>query len=262
MNFYKRHIGDYIKDAAHLTLLEHGIYARLMDVYYTKESGIPDGQAARLIGAHSKAEQQAVKNVLTEFFRLVDGVWTQRRCEAEILAANAQAEANRNNGKRGGRPKRTDTDEKPNGFNLGSDSESEKNLSQTPDSITKEPPIPPKGGETPADDKTAKPKRTAIGLLSFLQSCKQSGRKPIPEGDPVFAYADQAGIPLELLRLHWLEFKARYAHPDAKRYKDWPAVHRKSVRGNWFRLWFIAGDGAIALTTVGEQAKRVHGEAA
>lgn len=46
MNFYKRHIGDYIKDAAHLSLLEHGVYARLMDVYYTREAGIPDGQAA------------------------------------------------------------------------------------------------------------------------------------------------------------------------------------------------------------------------
>ena len=41
MNFYKRHIGDYIKKAGHLTLLEHGIYARLMDVYYTREAGIP-----------------------------------------------------------------------------------------------------------------------------------------------------------------------------------------------------------------------------
>ena len=46
MNYYKRHIGDYLKDTAHLSLLEHGVYARLLDVYYTRETAIPDDQAA------------------------------------------------------------------------------------------------------------------------------------------------------------------------------------------------------------------------
>lgn len=134
MNFYKRHIGDYIKKAGHLTLLEHGIYARLMDVYYTREAGIPEDKAARLIGARTKDEQQALANVLDEFFTLVDGVWTQGRCEEEIGNANAQAEANRNNGKKGGRPKRKGTEEEPKENPMGFDSLSEKNLSQTPDS--------------------------------------------------------------------------------------------------------------------------------
>ncbi|CAG9173166.1 hypothetical protein CURE108131_20910 [Cupriavidus respiraculi] len=120
----------------------------------------------------------------------------------------------------------------------------------------------PQGGQPTAIEKPGKPKRSAVGLLSYLQSCRQSGVKPIAEGDAVFAYADQVGIPLEFLRLHWLEFKARYGQPDAKRYKDWAAVHRKSVRGNWFRIWYIAGDGTVSLTTVGEQARRLHGDAA
>lgn len=123
-----------------------------------------------------------------------------------------------------------------------------------------------KGHEgAPAQEAEAEPirrKRSAIGLLSYLHACKQSGVKPVPETDTVFAYIEQVGIPLEFLRLHWLEFKARYCEPGAKRYKDWPAVHRKSVRGNWFKLWFIAPDGHAALTTVGEQARRLHGDAA
>lgn len=141
MNFYKRHIGDYIKDAAHLSLLEHGVYARLMDVYYTREAGIPDGQAARLIGARSKDEQQAVQNVLGEFFHLVDGIWLQSRCEREIEEASAHAEKNRANGKKGGRPPKSKPKDEPNknpmGFDsknpVGSQTDSEKNLSQTPD---------------------------------------------------------------------------------------------------------------------------------
>lgn len=84
MNYYERHIGDYLKDTAHLSLLEHGIYTRLMDVYYTRECAIPAKEAARLIGARSKDEREALETVLAEFFVLVDGVHRQERCEREI----------------------------------------------------------------------------------------------------------------------------------------------------------------------------------
>jgi uncharacterized protein YdaU (DUF1376 family) len=138
MNFYKRHIGDYIKKAGHLTLLEHGIYARLMDVYYTREAGIPEDKAARLIGARSKDELQALSNVLDEFFTLVDGAWTQTRCEEEIGIASAKADKNRENGAKGGRPKKALTNqqpgENPDGSDVGNHVGSENNLSQTPDS--------------------------------------------------------------------------------------------------------------------------------
>ncbi|MFM0101976.1 YdaU family protein [Paraburkholderia rhynchosiae] len=92
MNFYKRHIGDYLKDTAHLTLLEHGVYTRLLDVYYTRESGIPDAQAARLIGARGKEEFAALKVVLDEFFELIDGTWIQDRCEREIHATGPKSD--------------------------------------------------------------------------------------------------------------------------------------------------------------------------
>lgn len=94
MNFYKRHIGDYLKDTAHLSLLEHGVYTRLLDVYYTREAGIPDDQAARLIGARARDEVAALKVVLGEFFELVDGTWVQQRCEREIADA-AEGEIDR-----------------------------------------------------------------------------------------------------------------------------------------------------------------------
>ena len=69
-----------------MSLLEHGIYGRLLDVYYTREAAIPDAQAARLIGARSKDEREALTAVLGEFFDLVDGMWHQSRCDAEIEA--------------------------------------------------------------------------------------------------------------------------------------------------------------------------------
>jgi uncharacterized protein YdaU (DUF1376 family) len=139
MNFYKRHIGDYIKDAAHLSLLEHGVYARLMDVYYSREGGIPASQAARLIGARTDEELSAVEAVLSEFFELDSDTWRQARCEREIEIASAQSEANRANGKRGGRPKRKETEEKPIGLPPASDAQSEENLSHQPSTMSHQP---------------------------------------------------------------------------------------------------------------------------
>ena len=157
MNYYKRHIGDYLKDTAHLSLLEHGIYTRLLDVYYTRESAIPEAQAARLIGARSEAEREAMQLVLEEFFELRDGVWIQHRCERELAEKEIKAETNRVNGKRGGRPKKTTeqepkqganenpeetqpvSDENPDGFCSETQTEPTENLSHKPIANNHEP---------------------------------------------------------------------------------------------------------------------------
>ena len=112
------------------------------------------------------------------------------------------------------------------------------------------PPIPPKGG-----------KQSAVGLKAWLATIKAEGQKPIPEDDPVFAYAEEVSIPAEFLSLCWREFKARYSLPGAKRYIDWRSVFRKAVRGNWLKLWYVnPGSGAYELTTVGHQASRANDE--
>lgn len=84
MNYYERHIGDYLKDTAHLSLLEHGVYTRLLDVYYTREGGIPISEVARLVGAKSKDERAALAVVLAEFFVVDADKLKQARCEVEI----------------------------------------------------------------------------------------------------------------------------------------------------------------------------------
>jgi len=87
MNHYPHHIGDYLKDTAHLTLLEHGCYRRLMDVYYTREGPLPADLAGvcRLVSAQTKDERQAVETILREFFELLPDGWHQTRCDIEIL---------------------------------------------------------------------------------------------------------------------------------------------------------------------------------
>lgn len=79
----------------------------------------------------------------------------------------------------------------------------------------------------------------------------------IPETDPVYAYAEKAGIPDDFLLLSWAEFKSAYT-ASGKRQKDFPATYRNAVKGNWYKLWWITPEGEYRLTTAGEQAKRAQ----
>lgn len=133
MLYYKRHIGDYIRDTSHLRLMEHGAYARLMDVYYSRESPLPDKEVYRLVGAASKQEIVAVKAVLTEFWTLTSEGWVQKRCNHEIGKAQEKAEKNRENGKKGGRPPRDKPINNPNGLHSDNKSQTQTVSNENPD---------------------------------------------------------------------------------------------------------------------------------
>lgn len=92
MNFYPHHIGDYAQATRHLSLLEHGAYRTLLDLYYSREAPLPADLAAccRLVMAVSKDERRAVDTVLREFFHLGDDGWRHRRCDAEIAKATSK----------------------------------------------------------------------------------------------------------------------------------------------------------------------------
>lgn len=119
-------------------MLEHGAYRTLLDRYYSTEEGIPAAQAYRLARARSEEERQAVDAVLEEFFELVDGVWINGRAEEEIAKAAVRINAAKENGKKGGRPKKTEpitdpeTQQKPSGFSLGSENETQQKAPQAP----------------------------------------------------------------------------------------------------------------------------------
>lgn len=102
MNYYEHHLGDYLRDTAHLSMLEDGAYRRLLDAYYIKERPLPHSpkEVYRLVRAASKLERDAVQTVLTEFFEETREGWRQRRCDAEINRFNEKApdrEARRDN---------------------------------------------------------------------------------------------------------------------------------------------------------------------
>jgi uncharacterized protein YdaU (DUF1376 family) len=96
--YYRFFIADYLRDAAHLSLLEHGVYRRLIDLYMTTgEPLLFDLQRiCWLLHASSKEEQQAVQLVVEEFFHMEGSLLHHSRCDREIAwqdATSVQAKA-------------------------------------------------------------------------------------------------------------------------------------------------------------------------
>lgn len=101
-------------------------------------------------------------------------------------------------------------------------------------------------------------RKTRSSLKTFSQwseSCQQDETKLVPGTDPVFAFAEQAGIPEDYLYLAWRWFCHRY-RDDSKRYRDWRAVFRRCVREDWHRCWRRDHAGNRVLTEVGLQLQR------
>lgn len=95
MHYFKRNIGDYHKKAGRLSMLEHGAYTLLMDACYDRERFPTKEEAIEWCWARSAEEVAAVEFVLTRFFVLVDGRYTQDRIAEEIDAFYQKSEKNK-----------------------------------------------------------------------------------------------------------------------------------------------------------------------
>jgi hypothetical protein len=249
---------DWRKDLAVQSLgyFDRGVWFEMLCLMHeSSERGVmllngapmPEEVIARLLGLDNQTFNQTLTTLLTY------GVAKRRQPDNAIFSKRMVddekiCQIRREAGKLGGNPallkqKGTTADKQiPTPSSSSSSSSSEEKSLPLPASIKKA--------------------SGPISLQTFLDQCKASNRKPIPEDDAVFQYAASAGITQEFLRLQWFEFKDRYMTPGAKRYASWPTVFGKSVRGNWFKLWFASSDGGYALTTVGQQAQRIHGKEA
>jgi uncharacterized protein YdaU (DUF1376 family) len=92
MNYYPRHLGDYARDAGHLTLAEHGAYTLLLDRYYATERPIGREEAFKICHAVSKADKDAVGSVLREFFQIAPEGYRNKRADEEIAKARDKSQ--------------------------------------------------------------------------------------------------------------------------------------------------------------------------
>jgi uncharacterized protein YdaU (DUF1376 family) len=221
MNYYKFHIGDYRRDTSHLSLLEHGVYRQLLDWYYLDEKPIPlETQVVfrRLCGT-TKEEKDAIEIILKEMFVETKKGYVQTRCLDQITEYGLMCDRNRDVGKLGGRPKKTNSD------NENNHSGSKNNPNHKPLPITQYPltnnhkPIKSKSKSKSKDLSTATrlPKNWELPKLwgEWAQT-----HNPSLTRDDVRLIADT-------FKDHWLAASGANA-----RKMDWLATWRNWVRRN------------------------------
>jgi uncharacterized protein YdaU (DUF1376 family) len=108
MIWYKFHIGDYLTHTVHLSDAEDLAYRRLLDLYYMSEKMIPLDH--EVVARKIRLDLDITESVLGEFFERTEDGYFNNRCHAEVAKYQHQVENNRQLGKRGGRPKKTESE--------------------------------------------------------------------------------------------------------------------------------------------------------
>ena len=200
MHYYQFHIGDYRAATAHLSNEEDLAFRRLLDMYYDTEQPIP--LDTQWVSRRLRIGKEIIETVLADMFVLGDNGWRHTRCDAEIAHYHDLAAKNRENGRKGGRPK------KPNGLPEGTQVEPKKTLTnnQEPITINQE----PKRERTQRGTRLPQDFQLSDEWIGF---CRQQR----PELDPRDVF--------EGFRDYWV------AQPGQKGVKtDWTATWRNWVR--------------------------------
>jgi uncharacterized protein YdaU (DUF1376 family) len=197
MHYYQFHIGDYRASTAHLSNEEDLAFRRLLDMYYDTEQPIP--LDTQWVARRLRVDMSIIVSVLNDMFVHTDDGWTHERCAAEIEHYHQLAAKNRENGKKGGRPK------KPNGLPMESQTEPKETLTSNQELTT----IKPKR-ESQRGTRLAPDFQLSVEWVDF---CRQHR----PELDPQETF--------EGFRDYWI------AQPGQKGVKtDWTATWRNWVR--------------------------------
>jgi uncharacterized protein YdaU (DUF1376 family) len=232
MHFYQFHIGDYKSHTHHLSVIEDLAYRRLLDHYYLHEAPIRQRDIARQIGMRD--HEQEVLTVLDEFFVSTEQGYINPRADEEISKYRKFSE----DGKKGAAKR----------WHKGSNGEANSPPNATPIATNNQEPI--------TNNQRKRSPKVEQTLDEYLAACKEAGKKPVPEDHPVRAYAEDAGIDMDMLAINWLVFKDRHLGTP-KVYKDWPAAFSNSVKSRWYNIWFSDGD-EMKWTSTGLQEKKVY----
>jgi len=218
MYYYQHHIGDYRRDTGHLTLLEHGIYRQLLDLYYISEKPL-DAHAMRLVCVRTADEQEAYKRILEDFFVKRDGKFYHKRCDEEInLFKNKSDKAKESASKRWNKNKDL---KDANALQTDSDSDANDMLTKNHKPITI--------NHKPINNITTAPEGVSVDVwYSFVQQRKKS-RAVITETviNSIQKEANKAGWTLEMALAEcaargWRGFKAEWVRTESEKQFNQP----------------------------------------
>lgn len=190
MNYYPRYPAHYVAKTLHLTMEQDGAYTRLLDWCYANERAIPHASRYAIARATKGSERAAVDAVLAEFFAREGDGWANGRANEEMEKAAPAIQAARENGKRGGRPRK----EKPSGFFEENPAGFQNETQKEPSAKAPHTPIPNHQSETrefPSTTEQAPGVGTPAGVLAA--DLNRVGIR-ITSQDPRLIAAADAGI--------------------------------------------------------------------
>lgn len=203
MNYFEKHIGDWIRDTVSLTMLEDGAYNRLIDQYYQTERPLPNDKKLvyRLARANSSAERKAVDFVIENFFERTDAGYVQKRAEAELeryseKRAKAQASANARWNKSEGNANASQTHDAPD-----MRTHSEGNAHQAP-VASNQTPLKNVGDSTHVAEPLARAKPAELSAAMRRNSIDAQ------PGDPRVIAAAESGVTVETMEAACVEAKS------------------------------------------------------
>jgi uncharacterized protein YdaU (DUF1376 family) len=251
-------IGDYLADTTRLTTIQHGAYLLLIMDYWRNGAPPDDDLILENITKMNKKEWKNVRNVVLNFFELIDGFWVHSRIKKEMEEAIkskhiAEEKAKKAAESRWGKiPSKQQSSNAPSNAPSISQAMLEECPSPSPLPLNTLKPQTPSGLNAPT-------KKSAIALKTFIDDCKAKGERPLRDYESLWTYTKAVGLSEEFVALAWAEFCRRFmptgAQPE-KRQKDWRCTFRKYVENNYFKLWAIDQHGAYFLTTLGKQAEK------
>jgi len=219
MNYYRRYVGDYLRDTARLSMIEHGAYNLLLDYYYADEQPLPldHDELYMMVRAMRPDDRRAIDKVLGIFFKAMPDGYHQKRVDHEIEVSKKA----RSNGKQGGRP--------PTGSRSGMEPD-DKPLDLTGSGT---------GNETEHITGSGHPPTTNHQPPTFnLQPPEKAGAKR-PRGSRMLA---DWILPIEWEAWACAEqptWTQRYAHLVADKFRDhWlGASGQTAVKNDWQATW-------------------------
>lgn len=273
---------DWRKDAAlqSCSIAARGIWIEMLCVAHecvpyghlvVNGKAMTETQIGRLCGVGEKDARKLIAELLDAgvcFRDEVGAIFSKRMIEDEDLrerraaggkAGSEHGSKGASHGAKGGRPKKEIT---PQETPLD---ECRRGVIEPP----KEPPPSSSSSVNPslsvaiapesAPPLAEKPRSKSQTFTSWLTEIRASGQKPVSAYQPVWEYAQRAGIPEDWIELAWLRFRERYERDEKarkKRYTDWRRVFLNAIEGNWFGLWcWSEKDQTFRLTTTGMQAE-------
>jgi uncharacterized protein YdaU (DUF1376 family) len=251
MHYYQFNIGDYASHTQGLSLLEDIAYRRLIDQYYLSEKP-PKGdclEVSRSIGMREHSVE--VCYVLEKFFVSKKNAWFHSRVEREIFeykkgqknkskAGKASAEARKQ--------KAIENTQENDQQVLSSVEQSLNNCATNHKPIT--------NNHKPVIKPAKQSKKITLG--KYLEQCKESGVKAIPDNHVLFDYMEKQGLPEEFVFICWRRFVDYYRHGSGskKLYIDWPTTFLNNIKNNYYKLWYLDDQNNYVLTTAGKQAQK------